>query len=227
MARRQQFTNTSLGKNKMSKTMRQGLQERWNAPLIPTPSVESFNTTSRCISPQKGVSYSKSLFPVRSGYNSRKRARVSGKHNVFVLGVDKKPLTPTTNAKARKMLRDKVAKPTWNKFSQFGIQMLVNTRKETPRTILGIDNGTKFEGYTVTTDKENNLAVMWKLPDKKKLVKKLEERRRLRRARRFRNCRRRKCRFQNRKETFIAPSQKQVIDSRLFFSFYIFFCSAD
>ena len=77
------------------------------------------------------------------------------------------------------------------------------------------NNGTKVEGYTDSVDKENNFAVMWKLPDKKKLVKKLEERRRLRRARRFRNCRRRECRYQNRKKTFIAPSQQHVIDSRL------------
>jgi hypothetical protein len=140
---------------------------------------------------------------------------MSGKHNIFVLGFDGEPLTPTTNTKARKLLKGKQAKPKWNKFGQFGIQMLVKTRKEKPKTILGIDNGTKFEGYTVSTDKENNFAVMWKLPDKKKLVKKLKERRILRRARRQRNCRRRKCRFQNRKETFIAPSQKQIIDSRL------------
>ncbi len=195
--------------------MRQGLQECWNAPLIPTSSSELLNDTSLFIQKETLSDSSKSLFPVRSGYNFRNEGRMSAKHNVFVLGIGGKPLTPTTNAKVRKLMKGKQAKPIWNKFGQFGIQMLVKTRKETPKAVLGIDNGTKFEGYTVTTDKENNLAVMWKLPDKKKLVKKLEERRRLRRARRFRNCRRRECRFQNRRETFIAPSQKQVVDSRL------------
>ena len=195
--------------------MRQGLQECWNAPLVPTSSVESLNTMNLQKQEETLPDSSKSLFPVRSGYNSRKRGGLSAKHNVFVIGIDGKPLTPTTNAKARKLMEQNQAKPIWNKFSQFGIQMLVETRKEIPKTILGIDNGTKFEGYTVSVDKENNFAVMWKLSDKKKLVKKLEERRRLRRARRFRNCRRRQCRFQNRKETFIAPSQKQIIDSRL------------
>lgn len=196
-------------------TMRQGLKECWNAPLVPTSSSEPLNDMNLPKQKETLSDSSKSLFPVRSGYNSRKRASLSGKHNVFVLGIDGKPLTPTTNTKARKLMKGKQAKPIWNKFSQFGIQMLVETRKEIPKTILGMDFGTKFEGYTIVTDKENNLAVMWKLPDKKKLVKKLEERRKLRRARRFRNCRRRKCRFQNRKETFIAPSQKQVVDSRL------------
>ena len=196
-------------------TMSNGLQECWNTPLVPTTSVESFNTMNLQTQKETLSDSSKSIIPVRSGYNSRKRARMSGKHNAFVLGFDGNPLTPTTNAKAKKLMKGKQAKPRWNKFGQFGIQMLVDTRKEIPKTVLGIDFGTKFEGYTVSIDKENNSAIMWKLPDKKKLVKKLEERRRLRRARRFRNCRRRKCRFQNRKKTFIAPSQKQIINSRL------------
>ena len=135
---------------------------------------------------------------------------------MFVLGVDGKPLTPTTNAKARKLLKGRQAKPVWNKFGKFGIQMLVETGKTIPKVVLGVDFGTKFEGYGVVTDKENNLSVMWKLPDKKKLVKKLEEKRILRRARRFRNCRRRECRSDNReKKGFIAPSQLQIVNSRI------------
>lgn len=135
---------------------------------------------------------------------------------VFVLGKDGKPLTPCKISKARKLMKGKQAKPVWNKFSQFGIQMLVDTRKETPKTVLGIDFGTKFEGYSVLSGTENVLNVMWKLPDKKKLIKKLDERRRLRRRRRFRNCRRRKARFNNRgRKNFIAPSQLQIVNSRL------------
>jgi Holliday junction resolvasome RuvABC endonuclease subunit len=104
----------------------------------------------------------------------------------------------------------------WNKFGQFGVQMLVDTRKETPNTALGIDNGTKFEGYSVVCGNENSFNVMWKLPDKKKIVRKLTERRQLRRARRFRNCRRRPVRFDNRKKDgFIAPSQLVMVNSRL------------
>src|SRR3990167_7492282 len=127
---------------------------------------------------------------LRSEYNSENRASMSG---VFVLGKDGKPLTPCKASKARKLMEGKQAKPVWNKFGEFGIQMLVETRKETPKTVLGCDFGTKFEGYSVIIGRENNLNVMLKLPDKKKLVKKLDERRRMRRARRFRNCRRREC----------------------------------
>jgi len=137
-------------------------------------------------------------------------------HSVFVLHNDGTPLTPTKPAKAKKLLEAGVAKPIWNKFGQFGIQMLVDTRKHTPNTALGIDNGTKFEGDSIVCGIENPINIMWKLPDKKKIVKKLEERRNLRRARRFRNTATRPKRFDNRnKDGFIAPSQLIMVNSRL------------
>ena len=198
----------------MQKTTRTELQERRVAPLDPTSSAESLNAASLKTPLTKGEN---SMFCSHSGsgYNSREGASMSG-HTIFVLGVDGKPLTPTTNRKARKLLEGKQAAPTWNKFGRFGIRMLKETRKEVPRTVLGIDVGTKFEGYAVVCGTQNNFAVMWKLPDKKKIVKKLEERRQLRRARRWRNCRRRPSRFDNRgKAGFLAPSQKVVVQSRL------------
>jgi len=156
---------------------------------------------------------SKFSFHCRREYNSP-----TGEvcNRVFVLGVNGLPLTPCKPKKAKQLMRKKQAKPTWNKFGEFGVQMLVETTEETPRVILGIDNGTKFEGYSIIVGGINIFNLMWKLPDKKKLVVKLDERRRLRRARRFRNCRRRQARFNNRnKEGFIAPSQLQVVNSRL------------
>lgn len=197
----------------METTTRTELQELRNASLVPNTSPELFNgTTSDELN--KGDAKSKFCSHLRSEYNSENRASMSGR--VFVLGKDGKPLTPCKVSKARKLMEGKQANPVWNKFGEMGIQMLVETRKETPKTILGCDFGTKFEGYSVLSGTENVLNVMWLLPDKKKLVKKLEERRRLRRARRFRNCRRRECRFNNRsKDGFIAPSQLQVINSRL------------
>lgn len=198
----------------MPKTTRKRLQERQDAPLILTPSAESFNATNDQNSGNPTVR-SKSFSYWGSGYNSQKRARMS-RHSVFVLDVDGNPLTPCKPSKARKLLKGEQAKPVWNKFGRFGIQLLVETRKEQPETKLGYDLGTKFEGHAVVCGKENNLAVMWKLPDKKKIVKKLTERRQLRRARRFRNCRRRPTRFDNRnKDGFIAPSQLVIVQSRL------------
>ncbi len=152
-------------------------------------------------------------FHLGSGKNSL-RGSISAK--VFVLGVEGKPLTPCKQSKARKLLKGKQAKPVWNKFGQFGIQMLVQTNTKTPETILGVDHGTKFEGYSIVSEKENNVNVMWLLPDKKVLVRKLKERSRLRRARRFRNCRRREARFNNRnRDGFVAPSQLMIVNSRL------------
>src|SRR5947208_13304727 len=137
-------------------------------------------------------------------------------HSVFVLGGDGTPLTPTTPARARKLLQAGVARKRWSKFGTFGIQMLVPTRRETPVTTLGIDHGTKFEGYAVVCGAENVLAVKLDLPDKKKIVAKLTERRQLRRVRRFRKCRRRPMRSKNRsRKGFLAPSQAVMVGSRL------------
>ena len=79
-----------------------------------------------------------------------------------------------------------------------------------------VDNGTKYEGYTVVCGTENNQAMNLSLPGKKKIVRKLEARRQMRRARRHRNCRRRAARFDNRsRKGFIAPSQMVMVNSRL------------
>jgi hypothetical protein len=141
---------------------------------------------------------------------------MSAKHSVYVLDVNGEPLMPTTPSKARKLLKGGVAKKKWNKFGTFGIQMIVDTRKEKQDCALGIDHGTKFEGYSVVCDKENNFNLKLDLPDKKRISKKLEERRRLRRTRRQQKCRRREARFNNRKrDGFIAPSQMVMVNSRL------------
>jgi len=176
----------------------------------------SLETYSNVNSP---VENSVSCFHWGSGYNFEKnkssdKASMSGR--IFVLSREGKPLTPCKPQKARKLILGGVAKVVWNKFGQFGIKMLVQTREFTPKTILGCDWGTKFEGLSLISGSDNLLNVMWLLPDKKVLVRKLEERRRLRRARRFRNCRRREARFNNRnKDGFIAPSQLMMVNSRL------------
>ena len=197
----------------METTTRTELQELWSASLAPNTSAELLNATA---SYESGKEDSKpmSCSHLRSEYNSENRASMSGR--VFVLAKDGNPLTPCKASKARKLIEGQQAEPVWNKFGEMGIQMIVDTRKETPKTVLGCDFGTKYEGYSVLSGTENVLNVMWKLPDKKKLIKKLEERSRLRRARRFRNCRRRECRSDNRgKKGFIAPSQLQIVNSRI------------
>jgi len=150
------------------------------------------------------------------GENTRNHARSNvDKYMVFVLSKPGKPLTPTTSSKARKLLKSKQAVIVWSKFNTFGIQLLTETREEIPITSLGIDNGTKYEGYAVVCNKTNNLAVKLDLPDKNQVVKKLDERRMLRKNRRNK-LRRRPARFNNRnRKGFIAPSQMVIINSRL------------
>lgn len=214
--RTQEFTTTSCEEKNMGKTTtRMELQEPTDASPVCSTSVESLNTMSLETTNQN-VSENSMFYSLVGGEcNLPNGKEVCSR--VFVLDVNGKPLTPCKPERARKLMEKGKAKPKWNKFGQFGIQMLQKTNNnETPETVLGIDNGTKFEGYSIVCDKTNNVNIMWKLPDKKKLVKKLEERRRMRRARRFRNCKRRPCRFNNRKrDGFIAPSQLQIVNSRL------------
>ena len=150
----------------MNETMRIGLQEPENTPQVFSTSVESLNTVSLQTLNNRDGSMSDS--PVGCGYNLSRKGKSSLSARVFVLGVDGKPLTPVKPQRAKRLMKDKQAKPIWNKFSQFGIQMLVETRKETPKSVLGCDFGTKFEGYSLISGKENVLNVMLKLPDKKK-----------------------------------------------------------
>lgn len=137
-------------------------------------------------------------------------------HSVFVISSTGSPLTPTTAARARRLLRAGGAEPVWSKFGTFGIRLLTPTSEHTPDCTLGYDGGTKFEGFAVVCGRENSLSIKLDLPDKQKVVQKVEERRTLRRARRFRNTRRRPARFHNRRRNdFLAPSQRVIVDSRL------------
>ncbi len=139
------------------------------------------------------------------------------KHSVFVLSDEGKALTPTTPGRARKLLKSGAAVKTWSKFGIFGIQFVKATRECVPVTSLGSDQGTKFEGYSVVCGNENVLNVKLDLPDKDKQVRKNEERSALRHARRFRKTRRRPARSDNRfrADSWLAPSQRVIVDSRL------------
>lgn len=135
---------------------------------------------------------------------------------MFVLAVDGKSLTPTTPAKARKLLQGGAAKKVWSKFNTFGVQLVEPSRTEIPATSLGYDGGTKFEGFSVIVGEENVLNIKLDLPDKSKIRAKLADRSCLRRSRRQRKCRRRESRTQNRRrQNFLAPSQAVVVQSRL------------
>ena len=189
-----------------------GLQERQDtfsggdAPVLPTSGCAQTDN-----SPE-----SKPVLQPRGEKTGHHPGRMSA-HPVFVLDVNGTPLTPTTPAKERKLLKGGVAEREWNKFGEFGIRMLEETRSETPCAAIGVDHGSKFEGYSLVVGTENSLNVKLDLPDKMDIARKMEYRKALRRARRRRNCRHRSCRWKNRpaRGGFIAPIQRVMVQSRM------------
>lgn len=127
-----------------------------------------------------------------------------------------KPLMPCKPAKARKLIESGKAVKKWSKLGVFCIQLTFDPTSElnkNQKVVLGIDPGSKFDGYAITT-KTVNLTGMSELPSG--IAKKLETRRVMRKARRYRNTRQRQKRFDNRsRERFIAPSQKAKVEFRL------------
>ena len=143
----------------MRTTTRQGLQALQVAPLNLNTAEESLNSTS-LETPLTKRENSTPLLHSGSGYNIRKDARMSG---VFVLSVDGKPLTPTTNARARKLLKSGQAKPVWNKFGCFGIKMLTEIRKETICEFGQICGGTKNQAWIYNSKNKRIGKVLHKI----------------------------------------------------------------
>lgn len=123
-------------------------------------------------------------------------------------------LMPTTPARCRKMLEDGVAEKKWTKEGVFYIQMFIEVGDEKQEMALGIDPGSKYDGYCISGTEEVALMGMAVLPSG--VHKRMETRRMLRRNRRYRKCRRREARFDNRKKKggWIAPSQLAKVQLR-------------
>lgn len=125
---------------------------------------------------------------------------------VPVLNKNKEPLMPCSEKRARKMIEQGKAKPYWHK----GIFCIIlqqdpssNYKQE---ACVGIDPGSKFNGYTVKTMSHTLLNLQVKAVDTVK--KKVEERKILRRGRRQRKTPYRKCRFNRSIKSGPPPSTK-------------------
>jgi len=164
--------------------------------LIPNNSGEPLNTT---LSDNTELSSSCNLEGCETLLEKAEISRVP------VISKSNKPLMPCKPAKARKLQRDGKAVGKWSKLGSFYIQLTFDPKSELnkdQKVIVGIDPGSKFDGYSVSS-KTVNLTGMSELPSG--IADKLESRRTMRRARRFRNTRRRKYRFDNRnKEGFVV-----------------------
>lgn len=130
---------------------------------------------------------------------------------VPVIDKNNQPLMPCSEKRARKLLEKGEAISQW-KNQIFHIKLLKETGKEFQDVTIGIDPGSKREGFTVST---NSKIVLNILAEAKEGVKEaLETRRILRRSRRNRNTPYRKCRF-NRNIGGLPPSTKARWDNKL------------
>ena len=102
---------------------------------------------------------------------------------------------PCTPAKARHLFKSGKARPKRNKLGLFYVQLCYEQEPDNQPLVVGIDPGSKFEGYSVVGAKDTVLNLMAEAPDHVKGA--VETRRTMRRARRFRKWRRPK-RFDNR-----------------------------
>ena len=127
---------------------------------------------------------------------------------VPVVSREGKPLSPTTPARARKLIKGGGAVPKLDKLGNFYIQLTHPTREEIPHeTVVGIDPGKLYSGMAVQTPK----ATLWlghlvlPYPEVRKAM---TSRRNLRRSRRYRKTPQRKVRFLHRTGHKIPPSIK-------------------
>src|SRR6266567_2273457 len=117
------------------------------------------------------------------------------------------PVMPCTPGKARHLLKSGKARPRWNKLGLFFIQLCYTQEPENQLLVVGLDPGSKFEGFSVVGTKETVVNLMVEAPSHVKDA--VKTRRTMRRARRFRKWRRPK-RFDNRlnRKKRIPPSTR-------------------
>ena len=135
---------------------------------------------------------------------------------VYVISIDNKALMPTSNAKARILLRQK--KAIVKNLKPFTIQLNYETTKYTQTITLGIDSGYNNIGFSAVTDKKELIVGEVKLLQGMK--ERLLEKARYRKIRRSR-LRYRKPRWNNRTKSkpqgWLAPSLKHKLDSHIKF----------
>src|SRR5215469_16735610 len=98
------------------------------------------------------------------------------------------PLMPCTPVKARHLLTGGKAKPKRSKLGLFYVQLTYEQEAENQQLVVGIDPGSKFEGFSVVGSKDTVTNLMVEAPDHVKDA--VETRRTMRRARRSRMWRR-------------------------------------
>ena len=131
--------------------------------------------------------------------------------------MDEKPLMPTTNAKARILLKEK--KATVKRLRPFTIQLTYETKTTyVQKTTLGIDSGYLNIGFSVVDEQKELISGEVKLLQgmKERLIEKSSYRRNRRQRLRYR-----KARFDNRKKSkpkgWLAPSLQHKLNTHVKF----------
>jgi hypothetical protein len=133
---------------------------------------------------------------------------------VFVKNMRGNPLMPTTNQKARKLL--KLGKAKIYQYNPFTIQLLYATGEAVQPINIGIDTGAKMVGVAITS--ENKVLAKGEIELRQDVSEKLQTRATLRRGRRNRKTRYRKARFLNRKRKpgWLPPSVQSRLNATTF-----------
>jgi len=133
---------------------------------------------------------------------------------VPVVSQDAKPLMPTKPSRARKGVKVGKAIGKWSDLGVYYVQLLQPSGEETQPIVVGVDPGKSYAGIGVQSAKYTLLRLHLILPFGR-VRERMDKRRELRRSRRGRRINRklprklrnhRQCRFDNRKQSKIAPS---------------------
>jgi len=146
------------------------LEARPDASLVWTSAGEPLNTTPKRLSPMD-IGEGKLNFAPEDAIVSR----------VPVVSADGTPLMPCKPAKARKLLKAGKAVKKWDKLGVFYIQLKSNPAKPSYQPLaVGVDPGSKFEGFSVVGTEDTVLNIMSEAVDWVKRA--VEQRRQMRRA---------------------------------------------
>ena len=137
--------------------------------------------------------------------NRNSEERIISNPRVPVLAPDGEPLMPTKASRARRWIKEGKAVPIRTKLGIFGVQLIEEPSGRAKQSVvIGIDPGSKYTGIAVASEQEILCGYNLELPVY--IKERMDKRRERRRNRRYRKCRRRECRFLNRRGNKIAPS---------------------
>jgi len=189
------------------------LQVCTDASLVCTSTAESFNAMDNTNILSSGYIGEGKFNPEAKAYEGAEIGKIKGER-IAVIASDGTPLMPCTAAKAKRLMKDGKATYSWNKLGMFFLKLNYVPKEINIQPLaLGIDTGSKFEGYSISGTQDNLANLM--VETKGWIKKAVEVRRNMRRARRFRNTRRRKSKPNRMKGKRIAPSTRARAEARV------------